>query len=46
MACGFEHGQAQEYRNLFDLTNGKLLGTVRVDNDAGKPPADAPAWAK
>ncbi len=46
LACGFEHGQTHEYRNLFDPTNGKLLGTVRVDNGTGKPPVDSPDWAK
>jgi hypothetical protein len=35
-----------EQRTLFDLSTGRMIGTVTVDNDTGKPPADAPAWAK
>jgi SAM-dependent methyltransferase len=44
--CGFEHGRTHEYRNLFDLTNGRLLETVQVDDDTGRPPANAPDWAR
>jgi len=46
ISCAFEHGVPYEQRTLFDLSTGRMIGTVKVDNDTGKPPADAPAWAK
>jgi hypothetical protein len=46
LACAFEHGLPHEYRSLFDLATGKLIGQVPIDDDAGKPPRNAPDWAK
>ena len=45
-ACAFPHGEPFEYRSLYDLDTGKLLGSVAIDNDTGEPPTNAPAWAK
>jgi len=43
---GNPHGVPQEHWCLVDVANGHVLGRVNVDDDTGKVPPGAPAWAR
>ena len=46
VTLAFEHGLPYAHSDLIDLDTGRCLGHVDYDNTTGKPPADAPAWAR
>lgn len=46
LCSAFPHGLPSAHLDLYDVATGKHLGTVDVDDNTGKVPANAPAWAK